>query len=183
MLQGEVAWKSMNDARFGDLVRQYAARNNAEDAWKAQSEARLKAGEDFQVAPSAGIPLLLPLPLLCGEHSCLCCGGRQREQPGLACHVLRGTAAVLGPAASRSLQLLEDPLCPACMPAVVLLSPATAATTLQAKPPAREKLSLFGRQVAMYPFPAPLNRAISRVCCGALCSLARMPLRPSLLPR
>ena len=29
--------------------------------------------------------------------------------------------------------------------------PATAATILQAKPPAREKLSLFGRQVAMYP--------------------------------
>jgi hypothetical protein len=51
LLQGEVAWKSMNDARFGDLVRQYAARNNAEDAWKAQSEARLKAGEDFQVRP------------------------------------------------------------------------------------------------------------------------------------
>jgi hypothetical protein len=50
MQQGEVAWKSMNDARFGDLVRQYAARNNAEDAWKAQSEARLKAGEDFQIA-------------------------------------------------------------------------------------------------------------------------------------
>ena len=49
LLQGEVAWKSMNDQRFGDLVRQYAARNNAEDAWKAQSEARMKAGEDWQV--------------------------------------------------------------------------------------------------------------------------------------
>jgi hypothetical protein len=53
VLQGEVAWKSMNDARFGDLMRQYAARNNAEDAWKAQSEARMKAGEDYQVGRHA----------------------------------------------------------------------------------------------------------------------------------
>jgi hypothetical protein len=43
----------MNDARFGDLMRQYAARNNAEDAWKVQSEARMKAGEDWQVGRSA----------------------------------------------------------------------------------------------------------------------------------
>lgn len=44
----------MSDARFGDMMRQYAARNNAEDAWKAQSEARLKAGEDWRVGQSVG---------------------------------------------------------------------------------------------------------------------------------
>lgn len=39
----------MNDQRYADMVRSNVARNTAEDAWKAQSEARLKAGEDRQV--------------------------------------------------------------------------------------------------------------------------------------
>ena len=43
----------MSEARFQATFLEQAARNRAEDAWKAQSEARLKAGEDFQVRKDA----------------------------------------------------------------------------------------------------------------------------------
>ena len=42
-------WRQMSESRFQAMFLEQAARNRAEDAWKAQSEARLKAGEDFQV--------------------------------------------------------------------------------------------------------------------------------------
>lgn len=71
----------MNDQRFGGLLRQYAARNNAEDAWKAQSEARMKAGEDWQVGLNGRRPSLTRMLVLCGGHSCLGSDSQQQEQP------------------------------------------------------------------------------------------------------
>ena len=178
VLQGEVAWKSMNDARFGDLVRQYAARNNAEDAWKAQSEARMKAGEDWQVGLGAWSPLLV----LCSKRSSLGSDSQQQEhavgfEVNCSC---RAVAQRLAPSPSPS----------HCCSLPCILEPAIVpATPCNCCDHAAGQASRKGEAVPVWPpgsyvsFFGPVIWAMFPCfCCKALCFLARMPLHFFLLP-